>query len=157
MMTTGISLSVATMTFFIDVNNTVTSSFTYVNNAVKWILNGSFLTIGDDDDGKAIECCHDDNYVLCRHEYWHWFSCLSLDFCCSIPVRTVYRRHSLPLLAYCPFRCLFWLQMWECILSSWICGLLSVQTARWRCWVDDTLLVALNQCLQRCCAVYSHV
>ena len=32
-----ISLSVAMMTFFIDVNNTVTSSFTYVNNAVTWI------------------------------------------------------------------------------------------------------------------------
>ena len=69
MMTTGISLSVAMMTFFIDVNNTVTSSFTYVNNAVTWILNGSFLTIGDDDDGKAIECYHDNNYVLCRHEH----------------------------------------------------------------------------------------
>ena len=68
-MTTGISLSVAMMTFFIDVNNRVTSSFTYVNNAVTWILNGSFLTIGDDDDGKSIECCHDDHYVLCRHEH----------------------------------------------------------------------------------------
>jgi len=157
MMTTGISLSVATMTFFIDVNNTVTSSFTYVNNAVTWILNGSFLMIGDDDDGKSTECCHDDNYVLCRHEHWHWFSCLSLDFLCSIPVRIVYRRHCLPLLAYCPFLCLFWLQMWECILSSWICGLLSVQTVRWRCWVDDTLLVALNQCLQSCCADHSPV
>ena len=64
MMTTGNSLSVATMTFFIDVNNTVTSSFTYVNNAVTWILNAWFLTIGDDDDGKSTECCHDDNYVL---------------------------------------------------------------------------------------------
>ena len=52
MMTTGISLSVAMMTFFIDVNNTVTSSFMYVNNAVTWILNCSFLTIGDDGDGK---------------------------------------------------------------------------------------------------------
>ena len=69
MMMTGISLSVAMMAFFIDVNNTVTSSFTYVNNAVTWILNGSFLTIGDDDDGKASECCHDDSYVLCRHEH----------------------------------------------------------------------------------------
>ena len=68
MMTTGISLSVAIMTLFIDVNNTKTSSFTYLNNAVTWILNGSFLTIGDDDDGKATECCHHDNYVLCRHE-----------------------------------------------------------------------------------------
>ena len=68
MMTTGHSLSVAMMTFFIDVNNTVTSSFTYVNNAVTWILNGSFLTIGYDDDGKSIEYCHYDNYVLCRHE-----------------------------------------------------------------------------------------
>ena len=105
----------------------------------------------------AIECCHDDNYVLCRHEHWHWFSCLSLDFCCSIPVRIVYRRHCLPFLAYCPFLCLFWLQMWECILSSWICGLLSVQTVRWRCWVDDTLLLALNQCLQSCCADHSPV
>ena len=71
MMTTGISLSVAIVTFFIDVNNTVTSSFTYVNNAVTWILNALFLTIGDDDDGKATECCHDDNYVLCRHEHRH--------------------------------------------------------------------------------------
>ena len=49
------------MTFFIDVNNTVTSSFTYVNNAVTWILNASFLPIGTDDDEKSIECCHDDN------------------------------------------------------------------------------------------------
>ena len=69
MMTTGIALSVAMMTFFIDVNNTNTSSFTYVNNAVTWILNGSFLTIGNDDDGKAIECCHDDNYALSIHEH----------------------------------------------------------------------------------------
>ena len=68
-MTTGNSLSVAMMTFFIDVNDTVTSSFTYVNNAVTWSLNASFLTIGYDDDGKSIECCHSDNYVLCRHEY----------------------------------------------------------------------------------------
>ena len=53
-MMTGNSLNVAIMTFFIDVNNTVTSSFkyVYVNNAVTWILNASFLTIGDDDDGK---------------------------------------------------------------------------------------------------------
>ena len=71
MMTMGNSLSDAMMTFFIDMNNTVTSSFTYVNNAVPWILNALFLTIGDDDDGKAIECCHDGNYVLCRHEHWH--------------------------------------------------------------------------------------
>ena len=56
MITTGNSLSTAMMTFFIDVNNTVTSSFTYVNNAVTWILNASFLTIVDDDDGKPIEC-----------------------------------------------------------------------------------------------------
>ena len=69
MMTTGNSLGVAMMTFFIDVKNTVTSSFTYVNKAVTWILNASFLTIGYDDDGKSIECCHDDNYVLCRHEH----------------------------------------------------------------------------------------
>ena len=48
------------ITFFIDVNNTLTSSFTYVNNVVTWILNASFLTIGDDDDIKSTECCHDD-------------------------------------------------------------------------------------------------
>ena len=73
MMTMGNSLSVVTMTFFIDVNNTVTSSFTYVNNAVTLILNTSFLTIGDDDDGKSIQCSHDDNYVLCRHEHFRVF------------------------------------------------------------------------------------
>ena len=56
MMTTGNSLSVAMLMFFIDVNNTDTSSFTYVNNAVTWILNVSFLTIGYDDDGTSIEC-----------------------------------------------------------------------------------------------------
>ena len=54
MMTTGNSLSVAMMTFFIDVNNTVTSSFTYMNNAVTRILNASFLTIGYVDDGKPL-------------------------------------------------------------------------------------------------------
>ena len=69
MMTTGNSLSDASMTFFIDVNNTVMSSFTYVINAVTCILNASFLTIGYDGDGKSIECCHDNNYVLCRHEH----------------------------------------------------------------------------------------
>ena len=47
------------MTFFIEMNNTVTSLFTYVNNAVTWVLNASFLTIGDDDAGKSIECCYD--------------------------------------------------------------------------------------------------
>ena len=102
------------------------------------------------DDGTSIECCHDDNCVLCRHEHWHWFLCLSLDLCCSIPVCIVYRRRCLPLVAYCPLLCLFWHQMWECILSTWICGLFSVQTVRWRCWVDGTLLVALNQCIQSC-------
>ena len=49
--------------------NIVTSSVTYVSNAVTWILNALFLTISYDDDGKSIECCHDDNYVLCRHEH----------------------------------------------------------------------------------------
>ena len=56
----GQGISVSMMTFFIDVNNTVTSSFTYVNNTVTWILNGLFLTIVDDDDGKSIECSHED-------------------------------------------------------------------------------------------------
>ena len=40
---TGNLPNVAMMTFFIDVNNVVTSSFADVNNAMTWILNASVM------------------------------------------------------------------------------------------------------------------
>ena len=98
MMTTGNPLSVAMLiiTFFDVLNNKVTSSFTYVNNAVRltWILNASPICEVNKGFCSNIVGAHGSKFwrYIVDTSCYFWLSCISLNF---KPSRIIFQRATL--------------------------------------------------------------